>query len=213
MDVVHKMIESGGYFLVAEGAVPAGMPEACKVGGELFSEQLVNAATKAKAVLAVGACASAGGIPAAENNPTGAKSVKDYLKSKGVSTPVICIPGCPVHPDWLVGTLVHVLKFGLPQLDQFSRPKLFFARTIHDQCHRFSDYEREKFAKTFGDEGCFFRLGCAGPNTFADCTLRGWNSGLNHCIKSGAPCIGCASEAFAHKSSFAFYTKKRAKES
>ena len=66
---------------------------------------------------------------------------------------------------------------------------------------------RENFAKTFSDDGCLFKLGCLGPNTFADCTLRYWNSRTNSCISSGAPCIGCASETFASKSAFPFYRK------
>ena len=211
MEVVRGMIKAGGYFLVAEGAVPAAMPEACSIGGEHYTEQLVAAAQRAKAVVAVGACAANGGIPAAANNPTGSMSVPAYLRKRSVSTPVISVPGCPAHPDWVVGTLVHVLKFGMPALDHNGRPEMFYGKKIHDQCPRFPDYEREKFAKTFGDDGCLFKLGCVGPNTGADCTLRAWNSGVNHCIKAGAPCIGCASEKFALNDSFGFYTKDRAK--
>ena len=64
---------------------------------------------------------------------------------------------------------------------------------MHDECPRFADYEREKFARKFGDEGCLFKLGCQGPLTLADCNLRQWNGGANSCIRAGAPCIGCAS--------------------
>ncbi|MEA3417086.1 MAG: hydrogenase small subunit [Thermodesulfobacteriota bacterium] len=207
MQVLNSSIDHGGYLLVVEGSVPAGMPEACVVGGELFTKQLLRAARNAKAVIAVGTCATFGGIPAAENNPTGAESVPDFLKKNGISKPLIRIPGCPAHPDWIVGTLVHVLKFGIPQLDKKGRPKMFFSKLIHDQCPRFADYERENFAKTFSEDGCLFMLGCLGPLTHADCTLRLWNSGTNSCIKAGAPCIGCASEDFAASASVPFYRK------
>ncbi|MCD4754436.1 MAG: hypothetical protein K8R75_01335 [Deltaproteobacteria bacterium] len=50
------------------------------------------------------------------------------------------------YADWVVGTLVHVLKFGIPPLDDKGRPKMFYSRLIHDQCPRFADYERENFA-------------------------------------------------------------------
>ncbi len=205
MKVLNDSIAQGGYFLVVEGSVPSLMPTACMVGGESLNRQIERAAKAADAVIAVGACAAHGGIPAAQNNPTGAVSVPHYLKEKGIAKPVISIPGCPVHPDWLVGTLVHVLKFGIPQLDPLGRPAMFFDTLLHDQCPRFADYEREKFASTYGEPGCLFKLGCVGPNTRADCSTRLWNSGTNFCINAGAPCIGCTSEAFARDASFAFY--------
>jgi hydrogenase small subunit len=213
VDTVNKIITAGGYILVVEGAVPAGMPKACAFGGEPFGEQLVRAAKAAKAMVAVGSCASFGGIPGAENNPTGAISATQYLKNQGVGTPAISLPGCPCHPDWLLGTLAHALKLGIPPLDALGRPKAFFSRLMHDQCPRFPDYEREKFAKTFGEEGCLFKLGCLGPITHTDCALRQWNSGVNSCIRAGAPCIGCGGEQFAAKANQPFITKKRAAQS
>jgi hydrogenase small subunit len=208
VDVINRTIEHGGYYLAVEGAIPAGMPRACMLGEEPITNQVLRAARNAKAVISVGACASFGGIPAAENNPTGALSVPTFLTDENVATPVIRVPGCPAHPDWIVGTLVHVLKFGLPELDALQRPTMFYGRMVHDQCPRFSDYERERFAKAFSDDGCLFKLGCLGPVTHADCALRFWNGRTNYCIKAGAPCIGCASEDFALRRSFPFYTKQ-----
>ncbi len=212
VDTVNKMIAAGGYILIVEGAVPAGMPKACEFGGEAFGSQLLRAAKSAKAVIALGTCAAFGGIPAAENNPTGSVSAVQYLKDQGVSTPVILTPGCPCHPDWLLGTVTYVLKMGIPPLDSMGRPKAFYSRLIHEQCERFADYEREKFAKTFGDSGCLFKLGCLGPITHTDCSVRPWNGGVNSCIRAGAPCIGCGGEQFAAKASLPFITKKRATE-
>lgn len=208
VDVINRTIEHGGYYLVVEGSIPAGMPRACMLGEEPITKQVSRAARNAKAVISVGACASFGGIPAAENNLTGAVSVPTFLTNENVATPVIRVPGCPAHPDWTVGTLVHILKFGLPELDALQRPTMFYGRMIHDQCPRFSDYERERFAKAFSDDGCLFKLGCLGPVTHADCALRFWNGRINYCIKAGAPCIGCASEDFASRASFPFYTKQ-----
>lgn len=195
-----------GLVLIVEGSVPVGTPTACLFAGIPFADQLRKAASRAFAVIAVGTCASSGGIPAAENNPTGAVSVTEFFKRNGIKTPLINIPGCPVHPDWLVGTVVHTVAFGLPELDASHRPRAFFKKLIHDQCPRFADYERERFAKSFGDEGCYFHLGCAGPITHADCELRLWNSGTNSCINAGAPCIGCAREDFAARADFPCFT-------
>ncbi len=207
MKIVHRSIDEGGFFLVVEGSMPDRMPEACIMGHEPVTEIVARAARKAKAVIAIGTCASFGGSPSAENNPTGAISGPDFLKKKNISTPVIRLPGCPAHPDWLVGTLVHVIKFGIPPLDDMGRPMMFYSKLIHDQCPRFADYEREKYAKHFSDDGCLFMLGCVGTITRADCTLRYWNSRTNSCIPAGAPCIGCASEDFAAQASFPFYRK------
>lgn len=212
MKVMHDTIKQGGYLLVCEGSVPASMPLACKVGGELYTEQLLKAAQNAKAVVAAGACAAFGGIPAAENNLTGATSVSSFLTQSGVRTSVINVPGCPIHPDWMIGTIVHVLKFGMPALDAKGRPIMFYGRPLHEQCPRFADYERENFAGKFGEPGCLFKLGCAGPITHADCSVRLWNSRTNFCINAGAPCIGCASSQFARSSNFSLYTKDRAEE-
>jgi hydrogenase small subunit len=208
VDAVNQAIARGGYLLCVEGAVPAGMPEACRFGEEFFGAQLVRAAAAAKAVVAVGTCATFGGIPAAEGNPTGAVSVPNHLAKAGLKTPTVAVPGCPAHPEWLVGTLAHVVKFGLPALDGLGRPKAFFSRTVHDQCPRFADYERERFAGALGEPGCFFKLGCQGPITRADCTLRQWNGGANFCIRAGAPCIGCAGQNFVAKAGFPLLTRQ-----
>ncbi|MBF0284492.1 MAG: hydrogenase small subunit [Magnetococcales bacterium] len=208
MEICRTSIRKGGFILVAEGAVPVGMPEACVMGHAPMGPLLLEAARQAKAIVTVGTCASWGGIPAAEGNPTGAVSAFDYIRDQGVKEPpMIRLPGCPVHPDWVVGTLAHVVGFGLPKLDKLGRPTMFFDRTIHDQCPRFADFEREKFAKTFGDPGCFFELGCAGPRAYADCTQRLWNSRTNFCIKAGAPCIGCVMPDFARSKNFPMFPK------
>jgi hydrogenase small subunit len=210
VETVNKITEQGGYILIVEGAVPEKMPLACTFGEEPFAEQLIRAARQAKVIVAAGSCSCYGGVPAAENNPTGAVSAPAFLKKQGIDAPVIRVPGCPIHPDRLVGTLVHALKFGLPPMDGMGRPLAYFGKSLHEQCPRFNHYELQKFAKTFGEEGCFFKLGCAGPITYSDCSLRPWNGGANTCIRAGAPCIGCCGENFCAKASFPLITKDHA---
>jgi hydrogenase small subunit len=208
MEVIHKTVEEGGYYLVVEGSIPVGMPAACMVGEEPATQQVEKAAAKAKAILALGTCATYGGIPAAEGNPTGAKSLPAFLAERQIKKPWISIPGCPAHPDWLVGTLAHLLKVGMPELDKENRPTMFYGRTIHEKCARLIDFKAGRFAKTFADRGCLLELGCRGPDTNADCTVRFWNAGVNHCIKAGGPCIGCAAEQFGAKKAAAFYPRE-----
>ncbi len=205
MDIVERTSQTKDYILVVEGSIPAGMPEACMMGHKPMTEIVSNAAKNASHVIAIGACAAFGGIPAAEGNPTGALSVSEFLQKEKISTPIVNIPGCPTHPDWFVGSLIYLAKYGVPPLDEHKRPLMFFETTNHHNCPRFYDYEREFFAKNFSDKGCLFKLGCLGVITYADCTIRARNGGINNCIKAGAPCIGCSSEIFAKQKSLSFY--------
>ncbi|MDH4321632.1 MAG: hydrogenase small subunit [Desulfobulbaceae bacterium] len=197
--------QAGPYLLAIEGAIPAKMPEACVIGEHPFAWYLDQAAKTMTAAVAVGTCASHGGIPAAEGNPTGACSLREYYAQTGVKKPVIAIPGCPPHPDWVWQTVVHLVKIGMPELTKDGSPKLFFDRKVHETCPRYHDFQQEIFAKKLGANGCLFKLGCLGPDTSADCPTRWWNGGQNWCIGANAPCIGCASPIFARKKNFPFY--------
>jgi hydrogenase small subunit len=193
VQVVNETISKSGYILVVEGAVPVGMPKACTFGGETFPDQLARAAANASHVVAVGTCACFGGIPASGSNPTGATEVPAFLTSRGISKPLIRIPGCPPHPDWMVGTLVHVLQLGLPALDAYQRPTKFFGRRIHDTC----PFRSGEDVVSLGGLGCMEQLGCRGLSTYADCMMRGWNGTSNTCIHTHTPCIGCTEPTFA----------------
>jgi hydrogenase small subunit len=190
--------QKGKFVLVVEGSLPLGADEHfCDVGEKdgkpISSAQLAKRlGSAASAVLAVGACASFGGIPAGKPNPTQAKSVSQILPN----ATVINIPGCPAHPDWIVGTIAHVLLFGLPELDEHKRPKAFFGKLVHENCERRAYFEDKKFAKDYSDEGCLFELGCKGPEAFCDAPLRSWNNKTNWCCRSGGPCIGCTQPTF-----------------
>ena len=114
------------------------------------NEWVDRLANKAAAVVAIGTCATYGGIPAMKNNPTGAMGLPDYLgwnwKSKA-GLPVVCIPGCPAQPDNMTEVLLYlVLHLGglapAPELDDQLRPKWLFERTAHESCNRAAFYER-----------------------------------------------------------------------
>ena len=54
------------------------------------------------ATIAIGTCATWGGIPSAEGNPTGSMSVMDLLGASyrsALGLPVINIPGCAPQGD------------------------------------------------------------------------------------------------------------------
>lgn len=154
-------------------------------------EAIKTAGEKAKYVLSVGTCASYGGISAAKPNPSGSKSVQDILERL-----VIKLPGCPCHPDWVVGTIAHLVGYGMPELDKEGRPLLFYGVTIHDSCTRRGFFDKGIFAEKFGDEGCMFKIGCRGPITKTDCPRRKWNGYVNWPIGDNTNCIGCAQPYF-----------------
>lgn len=149
------------------------------------------AGEKAKYVIAVGTCASFGGVSSASPNPSGSVSV-----SKVLTRQVINVPGCPCHPDWVLGTIANILYSGKPELDDKNRPLIFYGITIHTLCQRRAYFDNGVFATKLGDPECMFKLGCKGPVTKTDCPLRQWNSYVNWPVKANAPCIGCAGEEF-----------------
>ena len=63
----------GKYVLVTEGATPTKDNGVyCKIGGKTQIEQVREAAEGAAAIIAIGSCASWGGVQSADPNPTGA---------------------------------------------------------------------------------------------------------------------------------------------
>ena len=165
-------------------------------------------ANKAAAVVAIGTCATYGGIPAMKNNPTGAMGLPDYLgwnwKSKA-GLPVVCIPGCPAQPDNMTETLLYlVLHLGglapAPQLDEQLRPKWLFERTAHESCNRAGFYEMGNFATEYGsDHRCIVKLGCEGPVVKCNVPVRGWVNGIGGCPNVGGICMACTMPGFPDK--------------
>lgn len=198
-----------GYILIIEGAIPTAeggiYGSIGEEGGKhlTIQQSVEELGRNSMLTIALGTCAAFGGIPAAKPNPTGCKGVKEVFEENQIKTLVINIPGCPVHPDWFVGTVSVILFSGVEalELDDLSRPTLFFGKLIHENCPRRADFDKGKFAKVLGDEGCLYNLGCKGHYTYADCPLRQWNNGLNWCVKAGSPCLGCVEAEFPDNTS------------
>ena len=184
----------GGYVLVVEGSIPKG--KFGEVGEQTMEEGVESLARNAQIIVSLGTCSAFGGIPAGAPNPTGARSVKELLETKNINVPLINIPGCPPHPDWFSGTVANILLYGIPEVDELARPKLFYGELVHENCERRPYFDKGKFAKDFSDEGCLYELGCKGPYTNADCPIRSWNSKVNWCVQNGSPCIGCTEPGF-----------------
>jgi hydrogenase small subunit len=203
--------------LVVEGAVPAG--NFCSVGESAgspvpFETWVKRLAVRAKSIVAVGTCASFGGISAAQPNPTRCLPVSPVVSPKKV----INIPGCPAHPDWITLTLADVLSGTTPALDGHGRPTVFFRKEVHELCPLKEN--DDVFAPSFSQAGCLRQLGCRGPITKADCPTRLWNNRTSFCISgprsggselypAGAPCIGCTEPGFPDPPFSPFYKRNQ----
>jgi len=191
----------GKFICVVEGAIATKYDGAYgKIGGKSFLDVAKEVCPKAAAVIAIGACATYGGIQAAKPNPGGYKGVGEALGIKTVN-----IAGCPPNPVNFVGTVVNYLLLGkLPDLDNLGRPLFAYGKTIHDQCPRRSHFENEEFVEEFGSEGaaagyCLYKMGCRGPETYNNCPIAKFNDGTSWPIEAGAPCIGCSEPDFWDK--------------
>jgi len=196
-DVVEKY--AGQYVLCVEGSVQVKENGDYCIIGELDGKPVTmlkavqDVGSKAAAIVSIGTCSAYGGLPAADPNPSDSRSVSEIVKGK----PIINVPGCPPHPDWMVGTLAHYLLFKeVPELDSAGRPKMFYGRIIHDNCQRRQYFDNGIFAKNFGEMGCMLELGCKGPIAHCDSTTRLWNGGVNWCVKCGGVCLACTEPEF-----------------
>ena len=199
-DQLHTAVKKyeGKFICVVEGSIATNYGGGYgKIGGRTFLEIAKDICPKAAAVIAIGACATFGGVPAAKPNPGGYKSVGDALGIKTVN-----IAGCPPNPINFVGTVLNYLLLGkLPALDDLGRPLFAYGKTIHDQCPRRSHFENDEFVEEFGSEEaaagyCLYKLGCRGPETYNNCPIAKFNDGTSWPIEAGAPCIGCSEPDF-----------------
>ncbi len=207
------------FVLVVEGSIPNEAIKSegywCGFGNNpdtdqpmTTSEWLDRLAPKALAVLAVGTCATYGGIHAMAGNPTGAMGVPDYLgwgwKSKA-GIPIVCVPGCPIHPDNLSETILYLLYQATGQapmipLDDALRPQWLFGATVHEGCDRAGYYEQGDFADRVRLAEVHREARAAGArSSSATCPSAGWINGVGGCPNVGGICIGCTMPGFPDK--------------
>lgn len=198
--VMDETLSGDGYWM--------GLGEDRETGRQITSlEWLDRMAPGAAAVLAIGTCATWGGIPAAHGNPTNAMGVMDHLGKDYRSTlglPVINVPGCSPVGDNITETAAAALLFlnglaPLPEFDELGRPAWLFTETVHRHCPRAGYYEEGVFAHEYGDKECLVELGCWGPVVQCNISERGMVAGYGGCMNMGGICIGCTMPGFPDK--------------
>jgi hydrogenase small subunit len=190
----------GKYIAIVEGSIPTGEHGAyCTIGGRAAIDIAREVCGDALATIAMGTCATFGGLPAAAPNPTGALGVADAVP--GVKN-LINLSACPANVENLTALIVYYLTFkNLPPTDAYRRPLFAYGKAIHDNCERRAHYDAGQYVETWGDEGhrtgyCLYKMGCKGPVSYQNCPNVRWNGGTNWPIGCGAPCIGCAEPDF-----------------
>ncbi|MCP4295798.1 MAG: hypothetical protein GY786_09345 [Proteobacteria bacterium] len=120
--------------------------------------------------------------------------------------PHIKLPGVPVSARQVLGTLNHLVLFGIPKLDVERRPKMFFNKLICDRCEYRSNFEKGDFLSYYGEkEGCLYLLGCKGPIVKNSCPVDHWNETNQWCVKAGSPCTACSESSYPDNSGLGLY--------
>ncbi len=191
--------DAGGHIVIVEGSIPLKNNGIyCCIGGRTAIDILEESTANAAAVIAVGSCATFGGLPKVSPNPTGAVGVMDLVDH----IPVINLSGCPMNVVNLTATVVHYLTFGeFPEVDKLLRPLFAHGKIIHENCERRGHFNAGRFVREWGDEGhrngwCLYQMGCKGPVATFNCPTVRWNDGTNWPVGAGHGCIACAAPDF-----------------
>jgi hydrogenase small subunit len=195
--------ELGPFILVLEGSVLdeslAGEGSFSQLG--MQGEQPLTTAAwidrltpHAEAVIAIGSCATWGGIPAAAGNVTGAMGLEEYLGREFLSRiglPVVNIPGCAPSGEAFIDTLIylflHLARLVPLDLDDEHRPRWLYGEQTSPLPPR-ADYLPPQTYEVPNRPA----VGCPVPS-------QGWMRGIDGCARVGGACIGCTARDFADR--------------
>ncbi len=185
-------------FLLIEGSISSNK-DFFILGEDSTFNHFNKLASKSNYIIAVGSCASYGGIHkkfTQNSDICGINQVinKDILEN--LKHEIVNLTGCPVHPEWILQTLFTLKTYGKIAIDEIGRPKELYSTLAHHGCTR-NEYFEWKVEGDFGQkEGClFYDQGCRGPMTHSSCNKILWND-INSKTRVGMPCIGCTEVDF-----------------
>lgn len=193
---------------IARGPRGTGRYQMLSGTGRSMLDWLRELAPLAAHVVAVGTCATYGGVTTAGGNPSDAVGVQyDGAHPGGAlpatfraraGLPVINVAGCPTHPDWVTETLLMLAagRLEASDLDALGRPRFYADHLVHHACPKNEFYEYKASARALSEMGCMMEhLGCIGTQAVGDCNIRPWN-GQGSCTRGGYPCINCTAPEF-----------------
>lgn len=181
-------------FLLVEGAISSN-EDFYKISDSSIYEQYNKLVKKSKYIIAIGSCASYGGLHSRftyNSDIDGLEKSLEIDNMYGLNHPIINLTGCPVHPEWIFQTLFILKDYGEIKLDEYGRPLELYYGLAHHGCTRNEYFEWKVEAQSFGvKEGClFYEQGCRGPMTHSNCNKILWND-VSTKTRVGMPCIGC----------------------
>ncbi|WP_236579164.1 hydrogenase [Hydrogenimonas urashimensis] len=193
---VEKGMAEGCDVLLVDGTLEEGYVKYRRP----YMELLEHYGKQAHHIVTVGTCATFGGIFAQGGKGRSGLHFRgderlDIFKNFWQKS--ISLPGCPVQPEVLAGTLSLLKRKTDIPLDPLRRPKYYYAYTVHDGCIRNEYFEYKIDEHRFGRlEGCmFYDHGCQGTYTHGSCNKILWN-GLGSKTRNGQPCMGCTEPDF-----------------
>jgi len=193
--------------LCVEGSIirgPGGTGMYDNYRGVPKKDLIAKLAKRARFVVAVGTCASFGGIGAdGEVEATGLQFHKEkrggFLGAAFTATsglPVVNLPGCPAHCNVIADTLAALVGGVSPALNEYNAPEQWYGMLVHQGCMRNEYHEYRVEEEDFGEKGClFFHRGCCGPLTHGPRNKVLWNRRGSK-TSVGVPCVGCTSPGF-----------------
>ena len=199
--------------LCVEGSIlrgPGGTGRYDEIQGRPKKDLVASLAGRARHILAIGTCASYGGIGAGtEIEATGMQFLREQKGGflgedfrSGSGQPVINLPGCPCHCDVVAGSLSTLASGGVLQLDAHNTPQEWYGMMVHQGCTRNEYHEYRVEEMKFGEKGCmFFHLGCHGPLVHGPCNKVLWNDRSSK-TRVGVPCFGCTRPDFPQQYPF-----------
>lgn len=185
-------------FLLVEGAISSN-ERFFSISNDSTTNHLNTLASRSKYIIAVGSCASYGGVHAKFEQNDNVVGLKDSIEDKYIKNlkhDIVNLTGCPVHPEWIMQTLFTLNSFDNMNLDEEGRPKELYSNLAHHGCTR-NEYFEWKVEGAWGEkEGClFYDQGCRGPMTHSSCNKILWNE-VSSKTRAGMPCIGCTETDF-----------------
>jgi F420-non-reducing hydrogenase small subunit len=225
LDIVHApvLMDHKYYGQCGDEGEHLNIPEAVVgivtggVSNDEHIEVLEEMRKKCKILIALGSCATQGGIPALMNGQDSGKSFDEIYQTASTDpcsarpdegVPALLdrtyaldekvkidlqLPGCPPNPEHIAEVIMSVLE---------NREPLLPTKSVCDACptrregkgevsvvRRFTENAEFDPGKPISEMRCLLEQGflCMGPVTAAGCAKRGAPS----CIEARVPCRGC----------------------